>query len=153
MSIYDLSFMNNHWEEVNLSSFKDKVMLLVNVASNCGFTKQYRGLELLNKTYKDRGLVVIGFPCNQFGEQEPGTDSEIEEFCKTNYDVTFTLSTKIDVNGEQAHPIYKYLTGKTGHDISWNFQKFLIQNGEIVAQGGPDLPPMSLEDQIKSILK
>lgn len=152
MSIYDLSFIDNKGTKVEMSRFKDKVILLVNVASNCGFTKQYVGLEQLNKQYKDQGLAVIGFPCNQFGQQEPGSDSEIEEFCKTNYDVTFTMSTKIDVNGENAHPIYKYLTDKTGHGIAWNFQKFLIKNGEIVAQGAPDLPAISLEDQIKSIL-
>jgi glutathione peroxidase len=139
MSIYDLNFTDNKGNVIQLESLKDKVVLLVNVASNCGFTKQY--------------TEVIGFPCNQFGGQEPGTDKQIEDFCKTNYNVSFTLSTKIDVNGDNAHPIYKYIQEKTGKPIKWNFEKFLISNGEIVAFGNSDFPTASLEPQIKDLLK
>jgi|LakMenE18May11ns_1017448.scaffolds.fasta_scaffold9566504_2 glutathione peroxidase len=153
MSIYDLNFTDNKGNTVELRSLKDKVILLVNVASNCGFTKQYSGLQQLHESYAEGGLEVIGFPCNQFGGQEPGTDQEIEDFCKTNYNVSFTLATKTDVNGINAHPIYKYIKEKTGKEIQWNFEKFLINNGDIVAYGNSNLPVASLEPQIKDLLK
>jgi glutathione peroxidase len=153
MSIYDLNFTDNKGNVVELSTLKDKLILLVNVASNCGFTKQYTGLQQLHSSYAVDGLVVIGFPCNQFGGQEPGTDEEIEDFCKTNYNVSFTLATKGDVNGENAHPIYKFIQEKTNKEIQWNFEKFLIDGGEIVAYANSDLPVVSLEPQITSILK
>ena len=153
MSIYDLNFTDNKGNTVELRSLKDKVILLVNVASTCGFTKQYSGLQQLHESYAEGGLEVIGFPCNQFGGQEPGTDQEIEDFCKTNYNVSFTLATKTDVNGINAHPIYKYIKEKTGKEIQWNFEKFLINNGDIVAYGNSNLPVASLEPQIKDLLK
>jgi glutathione peroxidase len=153
MSIYDLNFTDNKGKVVELGSLKDKVILLVNVASNCGFTKQYSGLQYLHASYAAEGLEVIGFPCNQFGGQEPGTDEQIEDFCKTNYNVSFTLATKTDVNGENAHPIYKYIQEKTGKPIRWNFEKFLISNGDIVGYGNSDFPTDSLEPQIKDLLK
>ena len=152
MSIYDLNFTDNKGNVIELESLKDKVILLVNVASNCGFTKQYSDLQKLHASYSEYGLEVIGFPCNQFGGQEPGTDQEIEDFCKTNYDVSFTISTKTDVNGDHANPIYKYIKEKTGKDIQWNFEKFLIYKGDIVAYGNSNTPVNSLEPQIIDLL-
>lgn len=152
MSIYDLSFTDNKGNVIELDSLKDKVILLVNVASNCGFTKQYADLQKLHASYSEYGLEVIGFPCNQFGGQEPGTDQEIEDFCKTNYDVSFRMSTKTDVNGDNANPIYKYIKEKTGKDIQWNFEKFLIYRGDIVAYGNSVIPAISLEPQIIDLL-
>lgn len=152
MSIYDYSFTDNNGNTVEMSQFKDKLLLLVNVASECGFTKQYEGLQALHKKYEDQGLVVIGFPCNQFGNQEPGTDEEIKEFCKTNYGVDFLMSTKIDVNGENAHPIYKYLVANADFDaIPWNFTKFLIDNE--FRSTGPDTTPDKLDEFIDQIFK
>jgi glutathione peroxidase len=125
-------------KEVDLSKYQGKVVLMVNVASKCGATPQYTPLQELHEKYKDQGLVVLGFPCNQFGAQEPGTATEIEEFCTENYGVTFDMFEKIDVNGEKAAPLYKYLTSKeTNPDspgkINWNFEKFLIsRDGKIV---------------------
>jgi glutathione peroxidase len=124
MSIYNLSFIDNNNNEIKLESFKGKNILIVNTASHCGYTKQYEDLQKIN----DDSVVVIGFPCNQFGNQEPGTDEEIKDFCSTQYGVTFPISQKIYVNGPDAHPIYKYCkdiaTG--GRDIGWNFEKFLV---------------------------
>jgi len=152
VSIYDLNFTDNKGKVIELSSLKDKVILLVNVASNCGFTKQYADLQKLHASYSEYGLEVIGFPCNQFGGQEPGTDQEIEDFCKTNYDVSFTMSTKTDVNGDNANSIYKYIKEKTGKDIQWNFEKFLIYKGDIVAYGNSVISAISLESQIIDLL-
>jgi len=124
--------------DVDLADYKGKVLLIVNVASRCGATPQYEPLQKLHETYKDRGLVVLGFPCNQFGRQEPGTADQIKEFCSSNYGVTFDMFEKIDVNGEQATPLYKYLTSpqaSTEHagPIRWNFEKFLIsKDGRVV---------------------
>ena len=122
-------------KEVNLAEkYKGKVLLVVNVASQCGATPQYKQLEGLQDQYHEKGLEVVGFPCNQFGGQEPGSEEEIVKFCKTKYDVSFDLFTKIDVNGEKAAPIYKQLTAKDG-PIKWNFEKFVIgRNGEVVAR-------------------
>jgi glutathione peroxidase len=134
MSIYDYSFIDNSGKEVQMSSFKDKTILIVNVASKCGLTEQYQELEALNKKLSGKDFVLIGFPCNQFANQEPGSNEEIAEFCKTNFDVTFTLASKIDVNGDGSHPIYKYLkeVSKNGEDIAWNFEKFIIlKNGNV----------------------
>ena len=152
MSLYDLNFIDNTGNNINLNLFKDKTILFVNVASNCGFTKQYEGLEYLHKKYKDQGLVVLGFPCNQFGSQEPGTDEEIAEFCKTNYDVTFTLSSKIEVNGPSSHPIYQWINEKSGREIAWNFDKFIVKNEKIIESYWSDVTPESLEDKIQSLL-
>ena len=148
MSIYDYSFTDNKGNTVQMSDFKDRVLLLVNTASECGFTKQYEGLQLLHKEYEAQGLKVIGFPSNQFGNQEPGTDAEIQEFCSTRYGVDFLMSTKIDVRGENAHPIYKYLTSDVGREVLWNFDKFIIdKNGKVYALSSDDAP-----DKIKPFI-
>src|SRR3954449_1657878 len=131
MSIYGQKINTLEGEPADLSQYKGKALLVVNVASKCGLTPQYEGLEKLHETYGDRGFEVLGFPCNQFGGQEPGTAEEIREFCDTNYKVAFPLFEKIDVNGTHAHPIYQELTqtpdadGEAG-DVKWNFEKFLV---------------------------
>lgn len=124
MSIYDLSFIDNNKNVIQLKTFEGKDILIVNTASHCGSTPQYADLQKI----QSESLVVIGFPCNQFGNQEPGTNEEIKDFCTTNYGVTFPMSEKIEVNGPNAHPIYKYLKDKAkgGQDIGWNFEKFLV---------------------------
>ncbi len=144
-------------KEVDLAKkYEGKVILVVNVASQCGLTPQYKPLETLSKAYEKDGFVVLGFPCNQFGAQEPGTAEEIKEFCKANYDVTFDMFSKIDVNGEKAAPLYKYLTGKDTNPkfagpIGWNFEKFLIgRDGKVVARFKPPVSPDS-EDVVKAI--
>ena len=134
MSIYQFNFKNIDGEDVSFKNFEGKVVLIVNTASNCGLTYHYKGLEGLYQEYKDAGLEIIGFPCNQFGKQEPGTADEIKNFCESNYGVSFKLSEKIEVNGSNAHPAYKYLKselkGKLNDSIKWNFTKFLIdRNG------------------------
>ena len=148
MSIYDAPVKTLQGEPSTLGEHKGKAMLVVNVASKCGLTPQYTALEELQKTYADRGFSVVGFPCNQFGGQEPGTAEEIETFCSTTYGVTFPLYEKIDVNGQQRHPIYNQLTatpyvdGTEPGDIKWNFEKFLISpEGEIVARFNPTVAP------------
>ncbi|MDO5000263.1 MAG: glutathione peroxidase [Bacteroidales bacterium] len=156
-SIYDFKALNNKGSEVDFADFKGKVLLIVNTASKCGFTPQYDGLEALWKKYKDQGLVVIGFPCDQFAHQEPGSDAEIAEFCRLNHGVTFPLMSKIEVNGEGAHPIYKYLKSETkgllGGAIKWNFTKFLIsRDGTQIERFAPMAKPESLEDKIKALL-
>lgn len=134
-------------KEVKLSDYKGKVLLIVNVASKCGYTKQYAGLEEIYKNYKDKGFEILAFPCNQFGGQEPGTNEEIKEFCSTKFDVTFKLFDKIDVNGKDQSPLYKILTNNeiTGKsDIKWNFEKFLIdKNGNLVARYTSKVEPTS----------
>ena len=156
-SIYDFKALSNKGSEVDFADFKGKVLLIVNTASKCGFTPQYDGLEALWKKYKDQGLVVIGFPCDQFAHQEPGSDAEIAEFCRLNHGVTFPLMSKIEVNGEGAHPIYKYLKSETkgllGGAIKWNFTKFLIsRDGTRIERFAPMVKPESLEDKIKALL-
>lgn len=143
-------------KEVDLSKYEGKVVMIVNVASQCGLTPQYKALQDLQETYKDKGLVVLGFPCNQFGEQEPGSATEIREFCTKNYGVTFDLFSKIDVNGENAAPLYKFLTseetnpGKSGK-IGWNFEKFLVsRDGKVVARFEPKVAPDS-DDVVKAV--
>lgn len=134
-------------KEVDLSQYKGKVVLVVNVASACGLTPQYEQLQTLHENYAGKGLAVLGFPCNQFGKQEPGSEAEIAEFCKANYDVEFDMFSKIDVNGDNAHPLYKYLTSVDtkpvgSGKISWNFEKFLIdRNGNVVARFSPRTKP------------
>ena len=132
-------------------------MLIVNTASKCGFTPQYAGLEELHKTYAEQGLVVMGFPCNQFGHQEPGDESEIQEFCSVNYGVSFTMFAKVDVNGDQAHPLFNYLKsqqrGFITSGIKWNFTKFLInRDGEVVGRFAPTDKPESLKAEIEKLL-
>jgi len=179
-TIYQFKSESNAGEEVNFADYKGKVLLVVNTASKCGFTPQYEGLEALYKKYGDKGLVVIGFPCDQFGHQEPGTDDEIVEFCKLNYGVTFPLMAKSDVNGENANEIFKWLysekpfagfgdsdTGKfmdgmlsrqdpdyaSNPDIKWNFTKFLIdRKGRVVARFEPVVTPEQLESEIEALL-
>lgn len=135
-TFHDFSLKKITGEELPLSSFKDKVVLLVNVASKCGYTNQYLGLQEVYTAYKKRGFTVLGVPCNQFGAQEPGTEAEIKNFCSTTYDVTFPMSSKIEVKGKQQHPLYAWLTNDEARypgDIGWNFSKFLIgKNGEVL---------------------
>ena len=147
MALYDIPIHTLQGDDAKLGDYAGKTLLLVNVASKCGLTPQYEGLERLQKTYADRGFSVIGFPCNQFLEQEPGTAEEIQQFCSTTYGVTFPLMEKIEVNGEGRHPIYAELTeeadaeGKAG-DITWNFEKFLVSpKGEVVARYRPQVEP------------
>jgi len=143
---------------LRLADYAGQVMLLVNTASECGFTPQYAGLEALWRTYQDRGFVVLGFPCNQFGHQEPGSAAEIGQFCSKNYGVTFPMSAKIEVNGANAHPLYSYLTraapGLLGTEaIKWNFTKFLVdRNGVVVARYAPTTKPAELTAEIERLL-
>ena len=178
--VYDFKAVANDGSEVNFADYKGQVLLIVNTASKCGFTPQYDGLEALYKKYKDQGFVVIGFPCDQFGHQEPGSDAEIEEFCRLNHGVTFPLMAKSDVNGENANAIFKWLytekpfagfgdsdRGKmmdgmlsrgnpdyaSNPDIKWNFTKFLVdRKGRVVARFEPVVTPDDLEDEIEDLL-
>jgi glutathione peroxidase len=147
MALYDIPIHTLSGDDSSLAPYKGKALLLVNVASKCGLTPQYEGLERLQKTYGDRGFSVLGFPCNQFLGQEPGTADEIAQFCSTTYGVTFPLFEKIDVNGDDRHPIYSVLTeaadaeGKAG-DITWNFEKFLVSpSGDVVGRFRPQVEP------------
>ena len=178
--VYDFTAVANDGSEVNFADYKGKVLLLVNTASKCGFTPQYDGLEALYEQYKDQGLVIVGFPCDQFGHQEPGTNEEIVEFCRLNYGVTFPLMEKIEVNGDNAHPIYKWLYSEkpfagfgdsetaqrmgqmlarmdpeyeSNPDIKWNFTKFLIdRKGRVVARFEPMVTPEELASSIEEQL-
>jgi glutathione peroxidase len=147
MALYDIPIHTLQGDDAKLADYKGKTLLLVNVASKCGLTPQYEGLERLQKTYGDRGFSVIGFPSNQFMGQEPGTPEEIAEFCSATYGVTFPLMEKIDVNGENRHPIYAELTEKkdaegAAGDITWNFEKFLVSpKGDVVARYRPQVEP------------
>lgn len=142
----------------SLGEFKDRVLLIVNTASHCGYTPQYAGLERLFQQYRDRGLTVLGFPCNQFGQQEPGTAAEIRSFCDSHYGVTFPMFEKVEVNGDAAHPLYRYLTAaKPGllntKSIKWNFTKFLIdRSGTVVERYAPAVTPEELEQAIQRLL-
>jgi glutathione peroxidase len=144
-------------EDVSLKQFEGKVLLIVNTASKCGFTPQYRGLEALHRELSPRGFAVLGFPCNQFGGQEPGDAREIEEFCAGKYDVSFPMFAKIDVNGSAAHPLYNYLKGEKsgllGSAIKWNFTKFLVdRSGKVVARFAPTATPEGLKKDIEALL-
>ena len=157
MEIYDFNVTNNKGQLISLSQFKGKVLLIVNTATGCGFTPQYKGLEDLYKKYKDKGLEILDFPCNQFGHQAPGSDQEIDSFCSLNYDTTFPRFKKIDVNGEDAIPLYKWLKdqkgGLFGKAIKWNFTKFLVdKNGKVVERYSPTTPPAKIENKIKELL-
>ncbi|MEY5048455.1 MAG: hypothetical protein RLZZ175_1814 [Bacteroidota bacterium] len=156
-SFYNLEAINNKNQLVSMGDFKNKVVIVVNTASKCGLTPQYEGLEALYKKYKDKGLVILGFPCNQFGNQEPGNTNEIESFCQINYGVSFPIFEKIDVNGDNAHPIFVYLKSKLGsifgRNIKWNFTKFVIdKNGKPVKRFGPYQKPESMESTILKLL-
>lgn len=157
MEIYDFKVTNNKGEEVSLSEYKGKVLLIVNTATGCGFTPQYKGLEELYKKYHDKGLEILDFPCNQFGHQAPGSDQEIDSFCTLKYDTTFPRFKKIDVNGENASPLYKWLKsekgGLFGNAIKWNFTKFLVdRKGKVVERYSPTTAPSKIEDKIKELL-
>lgn len=157
-SVYEFSGVNIKGQEVPLSDYKGKVMLIVNTASKCGFTPQYKGLESLYKKYKDKGLEILGFPCNQFGKQEPGDAEQITEFCELNFGVTFPLFQKIDVNGPEAHPLFKHLKseapGLLGSEaIKWNFTKFLIDDkGNVVKRFAPTDTPEKIEKSVAALL-
>ncbi len=179
MAIYDFKAFASNGKEIDFKEFEGKVLLIVNTASKCGFTPQFDGLEALNEKYRDRGLVIIGFPCNQFAEQDPGSDGEIQEFCRVNYGVTFQIMKKIDVNGDNEHPIFTYLkeqapteeykglkakatatmlkglskSYKKESDIRWNFTKFLIsRDGKTVKRFPPTEEPKSFESEIEAML-
>lgn len=156
--LYDLEATTIDGAKKPLRDYAGKALLIVNVASKCGFTPQYAGLEALHRKFADRGLVVLGFPCNQFGAQEPGTESEIAKFCSATYDVSFPMFAKIDVNGDNAHPLYRLLKheapGLLGSEaIKWNFTKFLVdRNGNIVKRYAPTDTPQSMEKDIEALL-
>ncbi len=156
-SIYTFEALDIKGNHVSLKDYQDKTLLIVNTASKCGFTPQYAGLEKMYQKYKDRGLVVLGFPCNQFGKQESGSSSEISEFCEINYGVTFPIFDKVDVNGKHAHPLFEYLKSKLGgflgSRIKWNFTKFVIdKNGNPVKRFSPMTKPEDMEKFVKKIL-
>jgi glutathione peroxidase len=156
-TVHDFSATSIDGIERQLVDYKGKVVLVVNTASQCGFTPQYKGLEELYRTYADRGLVVLGFPCDQFGHQEPGDEEEIATFCERNFGVTFPLFAKIDVNGPDAHPLYQWLRseqgGLVGDKIRWNFTKFLIDtDGGVVKRYGSTTTPDQIADDIEALL-
>ncbi|MBC7458025.1 MAG: glutathione peroxidase [Bdellovibrionaceae bacterium] len=157
-NIYDYSVKNTSGELVGMSQYKEKVVLIVNVASKCGFTPQYQGLEALYKEFKDSGLVILGFPCNQFGAQEPGNESEIQQFCSLTYDVSFPIMSKINVNGSDSAPIYDFLKssapGFLGTKIiKWNFTKFLVgKDGQVIKRYAPNTEPADIAADIKKAL-
>jgi glutathione peroxidase len=156
-SIYDFTANSLTGDEVSLKQFEGQVLLIVNTASACGFTPQYRGLEALQQEYAPRGFAVLGFPCNQFGAQEPGDAAQIATFCERNYAITFPMFDKIDVNGSKEHPLYKYLKsqkmGLLGPSIKWNFTKFLIdRSGKVVGRFAPTDRPEALKKQIEALL-
>ena len=177
--IYDFKALTSKGKELDFAQFEGKVLLIVNTASKCGFTPQFEGLEALNKKYQDKGLVIVGFPCNQFKEQDPGTDGQIEEFCQLNYGVTFQIMKKTDVNGPAAEPIFEYLKSQApteefhglkakatavmlkklsksvekDSDILWNFTKFLIsKDGETIKRYAPTTEPKAFEKDIEAML-
>ena len=179
-TIYDYKAIASNGKEIDFADFKGKVLMIINTASKCGFTPQFDGLEKLNEKYSDRGLVMLGFPCNQFAEQDPGTDGEIHEFCRVNYGVTFQIMKKIDVNGNDEHPVftflkaqapteeYKGLKAKATHtilktlsksakkegDILWNFTKFLIsRDGTRIERFAPTTEPEDIEPAIEAMLR
>jgi glutathione peroxidase len=158
MTLYDIEAKTIDGEARSLRDYAGKTLLIVNVASKCGFTPQYAGLEALYEKYAGKGFVILGFPCNQFGAQEPGPESEIASFCSATYGVSFPMFAKIDVNGDNAHPLYKFLKreapGILGSEaIKWNFTKFLVdKNGKVVKRYAPTDTPQSLEKDIESAL-
>jgi glutathione peroxidase len=157
-TIYDFTAQALDGHEVPLAQFRGRVLLIVNTASKCGFTPQYKGLEALYETYRDRGLTVLGFPCDQFGHQEPGNAEEIGSFCERNYGVSFPLFAKIEVNGPGAHPLYKYLCAQKrgllgSARVKWNFTKFLVdREGRVVTRFAPAKAPAALASQIEALL-
>lgn len=156
-TIYDFKALTTNGKELDFDQFRGKVLLIVNTASKCGFTPQFAGLEELNQRYKDKGLVVIGFPCNQFASQDPGSDEEISNFCQINYGVTFQMMKKIDVNGKNADPIFQFLKDRSKNifsdDIKWNFTKFLVaSDGITVRRYAPTVKPNRMRKDIEEML-
>jgi len=157
-NVYDFNVNTISGEEVSLEGYKGKALLIVNTASKCGFTPQFTGLEGLYKDYKEKGLEILGFPCNQFLKQDPGSDSEISEFCSLNYGVTFPMFSKVEVNGGGTHPLYKYLKSEAkgllgSEKVKWNFTKFLVnQKGEVVKRYAPNTEPKELISDIEACL-
>ncbi|HBF08639.1 MAG: glutathione peroxidase [Pseudomonadota bacterium] len=157
-SVYEFSAMRLHGEEESLSQYKGQVLLIVNTASKCGFTNQYAGLESLQKELHDKGFSVLGFPCNQFGSQEPGSSDEIKSFCQLNYGVSFPMFDKVDVNGQDAHPLFTFLKKKAPgvmgtEGVKWNFTKFLVnKDGKVVERFAPQTKPESIKAAIESLL-
>ena len=157
-SIYDFSVKDTNLKDVSLSEYKDKILLIVNVASYCGLTYQYEGLEKLYKKYKNKDFEILGFPCNQFALQEPGSNEEIKKFCDTKYGITFKILNKINVNGSKEDPFYTFLKNKKSgvggtKQIKWNFTKFLInKDGDVVNRFGPQSEPKDIESSIKELL-
>ena len=178
-TVYDYSVKNRNGEDVSISNFKGKVLIIVNTATGCGFTPQYEGLEKLYKEYHDKGLEILDFPCNQFGNQAPGSDDEIHEFCSLKYNTSFDQFAKIDVNGENEAPLYSFIKGeakediidglknrmamkavekistttKKDGDIKWNFTKFIVdREGKVVARYSPTYKPEDMENEIKELL-
>ena len=157
MNIYDFQVKDAKGNLVNLSEYKGKTLLIVNTATGCGFTPQYKGLQALYDKYQAKGFEILDFPCNQFGHQAPGSEDEIHQFCEINYKTTFRLFAKIDVNGKNESPLYTYLKGQKGGFLSkrikWNFTKFLVdKTGRVVERFAPTATPESIEDKITSIL-
>jgi len=159
MNIYDIEVTTIDGERQKMETYRGKTLLVVNVASRCGFTPQYEGLQLLYVRYRDKGLVVLGFPCNQFGHQEPDNEAHIQSFCSLNYNVTFPLFTKIMVNGDDAHPLYRHLkSAKKGllgtEAIKWNFTKFLIgPDGTVLKRYAPSDTPASIDADLAAMLQ
>ena len=157
MNFYDFSAVKMNGETVSMSNFKGKVVIVVNTASKCGFTPQFEGLEKLYENYKDQGLEILGFPCNQFATQDARENSEINEFCQLNYGVTFPMFQKIKVNGKEAHPLYQFLKkeakGALSGTIKWNFTKFLIdREGNVIERFAPKTEPKEMEEEIQKLL-
>jgi glutathione peroxidase len=157
-SLYDFSVNDNANNAVSLDNFKGKILLIVNTASKCGFTPQYEGLENLQKKYEEKGFSVLAFPCNQFGNQEPGNNNEIQEFCSLNFQTSFPVMSKIDVNGKNADPLFNYLKSEKkgllgSQGIKWNFTKFLVdQNGEVIKRYSPNTEPKDIAQDIENLL-
>ncbi|ADE69013.1 MULTISPECIES: glutathione peroxidase [Priestia] len=158
MSVYEYSAKTIKDEDVSLSNYQGDVLLIVNTASKCGFTPQYKDLQALYEEEKENGLTVLGFPCNQFGGQEPGSSNDIEQFCELNYGVSFPMFAKVDVKGEHAHPLFTYLTEQApgllgSKGIKWNFTKFLVnRQGEVVKRYAPQTAPKDIKKDIKELL-
>ncbi|GAA2851483.1 glutathione peroxidase [Actinoplanes cyaneus] len=155
MTVHDFVVTTADGGKQQLSDYAGRVLLIVNVASRCGMTPQYAGLEALHREFGDRGLQVLGFPCNQFGAQEPGTDAEIQEFCSVNYDVTFPVLAKVDVNGPDAAPLYEYLRGHVdpAEDVRWNFTKFLVdRDGTVIRRYEPKVTPEEIGKDVAEML-
>ncbi|QUH26841.1 glutathione peroxidase [Serpentinicella alkaliphila] len=157
MNFYDFSAKSIFGEEISMKEYEGKVVLVVNTASKCGLTPQFKDLELLYQELKDKGLEILGFPCNQFAKQESGSNEEIYQFCQINYGVTFAMFEKIEVNGKNAHPLYKYLKSKAkslfSKEIKWNFTKFLIDSkGNVINRYAPTTSPLKIKEDIEKLL-